>query len=80
MFTFSPFLSQVGGKCRVPAADVFGGVIEGVAKIAGAALLHVRIDRYYKVKKVERVDLDFIAKVCFVLDCQVEDLLEYEKP
>ena len=38
------------------------------------------IDRYYKAKKVERVDLDFIAKVCFVLDCQVEDLLEYEKP
>ena len=80
MLALSPFFGKIGSKDRIPVADVFGGVIEGVAKIAGAALLHVRIDRYYKVKKVERVDLDFIAKVCFVLDCQVEDLLEYEKP
>ena len=37
------------------------------------------IDRYYKAQNVERVDLDFLAKVCFVLDCTVADLLEYEK-
>lgn len=36
------------------------------------------IDRYYKAKNVERVDLDFLAKACFVLNCKVEDLLEYE--
>ena len=38
------------------------------------------IDRYYKGKQVERADLDFLAKVCYVLDCRVEDLLEYQKP
>lgn len=38
------------------------------------------IDRYYKAERVELVDLDFLAKVCFVLDCKVEDLLEYQKP
>ena len=38
------------------------------------------VDRYYKAQNVEMVDLDFIAKVCFVLDCKVEDLLEYQKP
>ena len=37
------------------------------------------IDRYYK-EKVERVDLDFLAKVCFVLNCQISDLLEYQPP
>lgn len=37
------------------------------------------IDRYYKADNVERVDLDFLAKACFVLNCSVEDLLEYEK-
>jgi len=26
------------------------------------------------------VDLDFLAKVCYVLDCKVEDLLQYEGP
>lgn len=38
------------------------------------------IDRYYKAVNVERIDLDFFSKVCFVLDCQIEDLLEYQKP
>jgi len=37
------------------------------------------IDRYYKAKNVEMVDLDFISKVCYVLDCQISDLLEYQK-
>ena len=35
------------------------------------------IDRYYKAQNVERVDLDFLAKVCCVLKCSVSDLLEY---
>ncbi len=37
------------------------------------------IDRYYKAENVERVDLDFLAKACYVLDCAVSDLLVYEK-
>lgn len=35
------------------------------------------IDRYYKAENVERVDLDFLAKVCYVLNCKIEDILEY---
>ena len=35
------------------------------------------IDRYYKAKNIEMVDLDFLAKVCYVLDCEIKDLLEY---
>ena len=38
------------------------------------------VDRYFKAQNVEMVDLDFIAKVCYVLDCKVEDLLEYQNP
>ena len=38
------------------------------------------MDRYYKGEQVEMVDLDFLAKVCYVLDCRIEDVLEYEKP
>ena len=37
------------------------------------------IDRYYKAQNIERVDLDFLAKACFVLNCKIEDLLEYNK-
>lgn len=38
------------------------------------------IDRYYKANSVEMVDLDFIAKVCYSLNCTVADILEYEGP
>lgn len=37
------------------------------------------IDRYYKAESVERVDLDFLARVCCVLRCRVEDILEYHE-
>lgn len=37
------------------------------------------IDRYYKAQNIERIDLDLFAKVCFVLDCEISDLLEFEK-
>lgn len=35
------------------------------------------IDKYYKSKTVERLDLVLLAKICYVLDCKVCDLLEY---
>lgn len=38
------------------------------------------VDRYYKGNQIERFDLDFLARICYVLDCRVEDLLEYQKP
>lgn len=38
------------------------------------------VDRYYKGCNVIMADLDFLAKVCYVLDCRIEDLLEYEPP
>ena len=31
-------------------------------------------------REAEWADLDFTAKVCFVMDCRVEDLLAYEPP
>ncbi len=34
------------------------------------------ITRYYN-NKVSRVDLEIIAKICFVLDCSITDVLEY---
>ncbi|MCI9279401.1 MAG: helix-turn-helix transcriptional regulator [Bacilli bacterium] len=35
------------------------------------------ITRYYN-NKVSRVDLEIIAKICFVLDCSITDVLEYK--
>lgn len=35
------------------------------------------IDRYYKNETVQMADLDFLAKVCCVLRCGLDELLEY---
>ena len=36
-----PLFSEVSSKGRVPETDILGGVVKGVAKVPGAALLHV---------------------------------------
>ncbi len=38
------------------------------------------IDRYYKGCNIAMADLDFLAKACYVLNCKLEDLLEYHPP
>ena len=37
------------------------------------------VNRYYK-NELENVDLDILAKLCFVLECDIKDVLKYEKP
>lgn len=37
------------------------------------------ITKWYK-GEVERLDLDILARICYVLDCSISDLLVYEKP
>lgn len=36
------------------------------------------VNRYYN-NKVIRVDIDIIARMCFVLNCNVNDILKYKK-
>lgn len=35
------------------------------------------VDRYYQGENIVMADLDFLARVCYVLDCKIEDILEY---
>ena len=69
------------GHVRVKLADILNN--RGITRNYLRTLTGIKyevIDRYYKADSVEMVDLDFIAKVCFVLDCKVQDLLEYVEP
>lgn len=36
------------------------------------------IDKWYS-GNVEKLDLDILARICYVLECKVEDILEYKR-
>lgn len=36
------------------------------------------VNRYYN-NKVTRIDLNIVARICYVLDCEVSDLIKYER-
>lgn len=48
-----------------------------LAKLVGAK--YDVINRYYKNKDIIKVDIDLLAKICCVLNCDISDLLEYRK-
>ena len=69
------------GRVRVTLADVLDS--RGVTRNKLRTLTGVKyevIDRYYKGVNVAMADLDFLAKVCYVLECDISDLLKYERP
>lgn len=69
------------GHVQVKLAEVLDS--QGITRNRLRTLTGVKydvIDRYYKGKSVEMADLDFLAKVCYVLDCKIQDLLEYVPP
>lgn len=37
------------------------------------------VDKWYN-NDIEKMDLDILARICFILNCSISDLLEYEKP
>ena len=68
------------GSVKVKLAEILDS--RGITRNRLKTLTGVKfdvIDRYYQ-NHVERVDLDFIAKVCYVLNCEIADLLEYQSP
>ena len=44
-----------------------------------ADMQRTQLNHYYR-NEVSRVDLDVLARLCFALDCSIEDILEYVPP
>lgn len=42
-------------------------------------LHHQIIDRYYN-NRIVRYDKDVLARICYILDCSLSDIMHYEKP
>ena len=55
---------------------------KGITRNSLAERINTRfevIDRWYK-NSVESIDLDILSRICFVLSCDVSDIIEYKKP
>lgn len=53
---------------------------QGITRNRLARMIDTRfevIDKWYK-GQLETVDLDILARICFVLKCQIFDLMEYD--
>lgn len=73
------YQTQEYGQVRVKLAELLDR--KGITRNRLRTLTGVKyevIDRYYKAQNIEMVDLDFLAKVCFTLNCKIDDLLEYQ--
>ena len=51
--------------------------ISKIAKITG---LHHKVVRRYYEGTVERYDKEVLSKFCFVLWCDLKDIMHYERP
>lgn len=69
------------GHIKVKLAEMLDS--RGVSRNRLSKLTGAKYDvvtRYYKAETVSMVDLDFFARVCYVLNCEIGDLLEYLPP
>lgn len=70
-------LMQSYGRVSLKLAALMDA--RGITRNRLARLVNTRyevVDKWYK-GQVEKLDLDVLARVCFVLDCNVQDVLEY---
>ena len=43
-------------------------------------LVYNSVNRYYPNAPISSVDLDVLSKICFVMNCEIADVLKYERP
>lgn len=73
------FASQSYGHIALRLKDIMDA--RGINRNELARSINVRfevIDRWYR-GEVEKLDLDILARLCYVLDCPVEALLQYRE-
>lgn len=73
------FLIQKYGRVELRLREIMD--LRGISRNRMARLVNTRyevIDKWYK-NQVEKIDADILARLCFVLQCNVGDLLVYQE-
>ena len=67
------------GKIKVNIKDVMVKKNITRNKLSKLTVCTYNVIEIYYSSEIERVDLDVLARICYVLDCKVLDVLKYEK-
>ena len=67
------------GKIRFMVKDIMDA--KNINRNQLSTLANIRFevaDKWYN-GNIERMDIDILTKICFVLDCEISELIIYEK-
>ncbi len=67
------------GYVRLKLMDIMQEQNISINKLACRAEMQRTQLKAYMKNEVQRVDLAILARLCYVLDCDITDLLEYQK-
>ena len=67
------------GFVRLKLMDIMQEQNISINKLACRAEMQRTQLKAYMKNEVQRVDLAIMARLCYVLDCDITDLLEYQK-
>lgn len=68
------------GLVKIKLSELMAKKNISIYKLAKATELSYNTIQSYKENEfISRVDLDILAKLCYVLECEIKDILIYEK-
>lgn len=69
------------GKMKIKVSTIMDKENVSVYELSKeTGLKHQTVKAYYNNNPLTKVDMDVLAKMCYVLDCKIDDVLEYEEP
>lgn len=68
------------GTVRLKLNDIMAENNISINKLAFRAEMQRTQLKAYRDNKVQRIDLAVIARLCYALDCDIPDLVEYVPP
>lgn len=75
-----PIDSQDCGEIRIHLAEIMKQKNVSMNQLSFRAEMQRTQLRNYRDNKVQRLDIDILKRLCYVLECDLHDLIEYLPP
>ena len=67
------------GKVEIKLKELMEDQNISINKLSQASQMQRYQLKKYMNNKVQRIDLQVLARLCYVLECNIEDILEYKE-